>query len=146
MMFLFLVPTLESNPEAWRYLTDKKIPVEICLTSNVLCKTASSYEDHHITRLLEMNHPLMICVRHVHFVFNDISIHFRFFFSKKTDDCGVFKTSLSREMQICAETYGMSESDIVNLTVNANRYSFACNLERQLIAEKIQHFQQKRCS
>ncbi|GJE98018.1 Adenosine deaminase-like protein [Phanerochaete sordida] len=35
--------------------------VEICLTSNLLCKTASSLEQHHIRHYLEANHPITIC-------------------------------------------------------------------------------------
>lgn len=58
----------------------------------------------------------------------------------QTDDCGVFKTSLSNEMKICAETYKLGEADLVELTVNANRYSFADDLERQLVADKIRDF------
>lgn len=56
----------ESNEAVWKLFTEKKIPVEICLTSNVLCKTAASYEDHHIVRLINIDHPIMICVSNLH--------------------------------------------------------------------------------
>lgn len=62
----------------------------------------------------------------------------------QTDDYGVFKTSLSNELKICAETVGLSEAEIVKLTVDANRYSFTtCDLERQLIADKIEIFKRE---
>lgn len=66
-----------------------------------------------------------------------------FSLSLKTDDFGVFKTSLSNELQICAETFRLSEADIMKLTVQANQSSFANDLERQLISDKIKSFQQE---
>lgn len=52
----------ESDEATWAMFREKNIPVEICLTSNVLCKTATSFQDHHITRLLQVNHPIVIGV------------------------------------------------------------------------------------
>lgn len=37
------------------------IPVEICMTSNVLCKTVPSYADHHVKTLLLEKHPFVLC-------------------------------------------------------------------------------------
>lgn len=118
----------------------KKIPVEICLTSNVLCKTAPSYENHHVTQLLSEKHPFVISVSKM--IFSSSLFHwppftFHFHFSQ-TDDCGVFKTSLTKELKIYAQTFELCAVDLFDLTVNANQYSFANDLERQLIHEKIQ--------
>lgn len=41
---------------------EQNIPVEICMTSNVLCKTVSSFEEHHIKELLNDKHPFVLCV------------------------------------------------------------------------------------
>ncbi|KAG6330058.1 hypothetical protein ID866_9030 [Astraeus odoratus] len=35
--------------------------VEICLSSNILTRTVSSLEDHHIRYYLANNHPIVIC-------------------------------------------------------------------------------------
>ncbi|EKM60656.1 uncharacterized protein PHACADRAFT_133307 [Phanerochaete carnosa HHB-10118-sp] len=35
--------------------------VEICLSSNLLCKTVSILEEHHIRHYLEANHPIAVC-------------------------------------------------------------------------------------
>ncbi|KAF9491596.1 adenosine deaminase-like protein [Pleurotus eryngii] len=35
--------------------------IEICLSSNLLCKTVPSLEDHHIGYYLDRNHPVAIC-------------------------------------------------------------------------------------
>ncbi|KAJ7583564.1 Metallo-dependent hydrolase [Mycena floridula] len=42
-------------------LQDPKLCIEICLSSNLLCKTVASLEDHHIGYYLQNNHPIAIC-------------------------------------------------------------------------------------
>jgi adenosine deaminase len=49
------------------------IPIEVCLTSNIKCKTVLEYSDHHVHELFESNHPFSLC----------------------TDDLGVFGNRLS---------------------------------------------------
>ncbi|TFK47988.1 adenosine deaminase-like protein [Heliocybe sulcata] len=49
------------DQEAMRIVFEKDIAVEICLTSNLLCKTVKSLEDHHIRFYLERNHAIAIC-------------------------------------------------------------------------------------
>ncbi|KAF8518477.1 Metallo-dependent hydrolase [Gautieria morchelliformis] len=39
----------------------ERIPIEICLTSNLLCKTVKTIDAHHIRYYLEHNHPIAIC-------------------------------------------------------------------------------------
>lgn len=36
--------------------------VEICLSSNLLCKTVKNLDEHHIRHYLECGHPIAICV------------------------------------------------------------------------------------
>ncbi|EIM92059.1 adenosine deaminase-like protein [Stereum hirsutum FP-91666 SS1] len=49
------------NEEAKKVVHDHKICIEICLTSNLLCKTVQSLDDHHIRYYLKHNHPIAIC-------------------------------------------------------------------------------------
>ncbi|KAK6974886.1 Metallo-dependent hydrolase [Favolaschia claudopus] len=49
------------NDEAKSIVLDKKMCIEICLTSNLLCKTVSSLDAHHIRYYLENDHPIVIC-------------------------------------------------------------------------------------
>jgi adenosine deaminase len=39
----------------------KNIPIEMCMTSNVLCNTVKSYHEHHIRDFLFMGHTCCIC-------------------------------------------------------------------------------------
>ncbi|KAG8908491.1 hypothetical protein FRB99_005849 [Tulasnella sp. 403] len=56
-------------------VNQKKIPIEICLTSNLLCKTVASLDDHHVRWYLQAGHPVAIC----------------------TDDTLPFRTSMTAE-------------------------------------------------
>ncbi|OAD75759.1 hypothetical protein PHYBLDRAFT_154832 [Phycomyces blakesleeanus NRRL 1555(-)] len=78
------------TPERRENIYAGNIPVEICMTSNILCKTTSTYEEHHIKDLLVEKHPFIIC----------------------TDDKGVFFSQLSDEYTIAAKTFGLSKNEL----------------------------------
>ncbi|KAJ7164742.1 adenosine deaminase-like protein [Mycena crocata] len=71
-----------------------KTPIEICLTSNLLCKTVGSLDQHHIRYYLAQNHPFLIC----------------------TDDTLPFQTSLLAEYALLLARapfgLGLSESEV----------------------------------
>ncbi|KAJ3779837.1 hypothetical protein GGU10DRAFT_430402 [Lentinula aff. detonsa] len=54
---------------------ERRIPVEVCLSSNIICKTVPDLASHHIRYYLERNHPIVLC----------------------TDDTLPFRTSLTAE-------------------------------------------------
>ncbi|XP_049541054.1 adenosine deaminase-like protein [Anopheles darlingi] len=96
-----------------------RIPFECCLTSNVKCKTVPSYEDHHFGKLLELQQPVCIC----------------------TDDFGVFETSLSRELEICAKTFSLSHKQVLDLQQKAIDYTFVSNDEKEQLRAVLQEFE-----
>ncbi|KAF8311707.1 Metallo-dependent hydrolase [Clavulina sp. PMI_390] len=49
------------NPEEMEIVADSRMAIEICLSSNLLCKTVPRLEDHHLHGWLARNHPLIIC-------------------------------------------------------------------------------------
>lgn len=53
----------KGNHENWTELLKKKIPVELCITSNVKCETVSAADQHHFKYLYEANHPIVLGVR-----------------------------------------------------------------------------------
>ncbi|RDX86089.1 Adenosine deaminase-like protein, partial [Mucuna pruriens] len=89
--------------EHWRQLKSSKIPVEICLTSNVRTKTVQSIDVHHFVHLYNAKHPLVVC----------------------TDDSGVFSTCLSKEYKIAADSFGLGRREMFELSRNAVEYIFA---------------------
>ncbi|MEK7668721.1 MAG: adenosine deaminase [Gemmatimonadota bacterium] len=45
---------LYENPELEQYITDRRIPLEICITSNVQTKAVPSYEEHPVRRYFDL--------------------------------------------------------------------------------------------
>ncbi|XP_048554875.1 N6-mAMP deaminase-like isoform X1 [Triticum urartu] len=91
------------DDEEWKKLKSSMIPVEICLTSNVMTGGAPSLELHHFADLYNAKHPLSIC----------------------TDDSGLFSTSLSNEYYLVASTFGLSKTELFRLAQGAVEFVFA---------------------
>lgn len=110
-------PKYGGSDETWAKLCELKIPVEVCLTSNVNTKLITDYDSHHFKHLYEANVPVII----------------------GTDDKGVFSTSLSQEYRICAETFHLSASKMSSLALNACQYIFS-DSARKLLNNKLLNF------
>lgn len=91
--------------EHWRKLKSSKIPVEICLTSNIRTFSVASIEVHHFAYLYKAKHPLVLC----------------------TDDTCVFNTTLSEEYKYAADSFGLGRWEMFELSRNAVEYIFADN-------------------
>uniref|UniRef100_M8B1E7 Adenosine deaminase-like protein n=1 Tax=Aegilops tauschii TaxID=37682 RepID=M8B1E7_AEGTA len=91
------------DDEEWKKLKSSMIPVEICLTSNVMTGGAPSLELHHFADLYNAKHPLSLC----------------------TDDSGLFSTSLSNEYYLVASTFGLSKAELFRLAQGAVEFVFA---------------------
>ncbi|XP_027356761.1 adenosine deaminase-like protein isoform X2 [Abrus precatorius] len=89
--------------EHWRKLKSSRIPVEICLTSNVRTLSVRSIDVHHFADLYNAKHPLALC----------------------TDDSGVFSTCLSAEYEIAAKSFGLERREMFELSRNSVEYIFA---------------------
>lgn len=89
--------------EDWRKLKDLNIPVEICLTSNIVTQSISSIDVHHFADLYRTQHPIALC----------------------TDDAGVFSTSLSQEYSLASSSFGIDKVDIFDLAYKAISLAFA---------------------
>lgn len=62
-----------------------RIPLELCLTSNVRTESVRGYGGHHLGRFLRRGHPVALC----------------------TDDSGVFQTTLSTEFAHAARAFAL---------------------------------------
>ncbi len=51
----------ESVPTLYRYFKDKRIPLEVCVTSNIQTRTVNSIQDHPIKKFFEDKLRLTIC-------------------------------------------------------------------------------------
>lgn len=111
-------PTLQGTNKLFNLLINSKIPVELCLTSNVRCKTVPTYESHQFKYLFEVGHP--ICL--------------------STDDKGVFHTSLSQEYKIASSTFNLSREQLIKLCLSSVQYVFVTSEEKEVLLSKIKNF------
>ncbi|KAJ8678735.1 hypothetical protein QAD02_014522 [Eretmocerus hayati] len=91
-------PSLGGTDFLFETLLAYKIPVELCLTSNVKCKSVPNYDAHHFKYLYDSMHPICIC----------------------TDDKGVFGTTLSRELTLAAEYFNLREKECANFIADSH--------------------------
>ena len=99
-----------------QYILDKRIPLEICLTSNVDTGAVRSIEEH----------PFGILHR------------YRFRVTLNTDDRLMSNTTMTRELKAAHEAFNLTIHDIEKLTLNAMKSAFIPYKERlRLIYEVI---------
>ncbi|EFN89253.1 adenosine deaminase-like protein [Harpegnathos saltator] len=111
-------PSLQGSEQLFDMLLQSKIPVELCLTSNIKCKTVSSYAVHHFKYLYKAGHPITI----------------------GTDDKGVFDTCLSNEFQILSSVFNVGREQLKELSVLSVQYSFASTEEKEKLTSIIKNF------
>ncbi|XP_024987880.1 adenosine deaminase-like protein [Cynara cardunculus var. scolymus] len=99
--------------EEWKKLKSSKIPVEICLTSNIQTETISSMDVHHFAELYKAKHPIVLC----------------------TDDSGVFSTNLSNEYALAANTFGLGKAELFELAKRAVNFIYAGNRVKMELIE-----------
>jgi adenosine deaminase/aminodeoxyfutalosine deaminase len=90
------------EPELVKYLAEQQVPVELCISSNVLTGCCPSVEEHPLRRLFDSG--VMVALN--------------------TDDPDMFRTTLGREYQIAQEVFGFSEPELRRLAMNSFQASF----------------------
>jgi adenosine deaminase len=93
------------DPVLVRHLADRRIPLEICLSSN-FATGAACPEDHPVRALFDAGVPVTL----------------------NTDDPALFGTTLAREFEIAAERYGFSGAELDEVACNGFRYSLSPGL------------------
>ncbi|PWN19483.1 putative adenosine deaminase [Microstroma glucosiphilum] len=84
--------------------TQPKIPLELCLTSNLLVcpQIVPEYSAHHFAKHYAQEHPVALC----------------------TDDTAVFGSSLSQEYAIAMQAFGFSREETKRIARDALQASF----------------------
>ncbi|KAL1786462.1 adenosine deaminase isoform X1 [Sigmodon hispidus] len=103
------------------FVRQHRIPLELCLTSNIKSQTVPSYEQHHFGFWFSADHPSVIC----------------------TDDKGVFATYLSQEYQLAAETFNLTPSQVWDLSYESISYIFASDNTKSELRKRWNHLKPK---
>jgi adenosine deaminase/aminodeoxyfutalosine deaminase len=94
--------TAAQDPELLEELAQRQVPVEICMTSNVLTQACPRLEDHPVRQYFDQG--LMLTLN--------------------TDDPAMFRTSLNREYAIAQKTFDFTEEQLRELARNSFEASF----------------------
>ena len=97
------------------YVRDRRIPLELCPTSNLQTGAAKTYSEHPIGMLAKL----------------------RFRVTLNTDNRLMSRTSMSNEMFECVKSFNWKFADLQRVTVNALKSSFIPFEERLEIIEKV---------
>ena len=84
------------------YIRDKRIPMEVCLSSNVQTGAAESLDAHPFHAYYRNNFRVLLC----------------------TDNRLMSNTSLAKEMGLAVKHYGLNLRDLEKLTINAMKSAF----------------------
>mmetsp|Transcript_9457 Transcript_9457/g.28460 ORF Transcript_9457/g.28460 Transcript_9457/m.28460 type:complete len:365 (-) Transcript_9457:220-1314(-) len=103
------------NDELERMFEASSIPVELCISSNVLTESVTAYDVHHFKDLHAAGRPVVL----------------------GTDDSGVFNTSLSREYAIAAHSFGLSRLQLMQLADAAVEHTFLSDTARQTLRDRL---------
>lgn len=103
----------------------------MCLTSNVLTQTVPSYNDHHCAYWSKAGHPIALCVGRSVTLFASNS-------TLQTDDFGIFDTTLSREMELYAQTFNATRDDLKTITRHSLDAAFCSDPVKQSLHQRLQ--------
>jgi adenosine deaminase/aminodeoxyfutalosine deaminase len=90
------------DPALMRHLRERDIPLEICITSNLVTGVVRRIEDHPVRRLFEAGVPIVL----------------------NSDDPAMFRCSLAGEYRLAAEQFGFTEAELRRIAENGFRYAF----------------------
>jgi adenosine deaminase/aminodeoxyfutalosine deaminase len=85
-----------------RHLRERDIPLEICISSNVVTGVVPRIEDHPVRRLYDAGVPIVL----------------------NSDDPAMFRCSLTGEYRLAAAHFGFTEQELEGLAANGFRYAF----------------------
>jgi aminodeoxyfutalosine deaminase len=90
------------DPALLRHLRDRRIPLEICVSSNVATGAVPSLDAHPIRRIYDAGVPIVI----------------------NSDDPAIFETTLTGEYELARNRFGFSDQELAGLAENSFLYAF----------------------
>jgi adenosine deaminase/aminodeoxyfutalosine deaminase len=90
------------DPALLRRLRERNIPLEVCITSNLVTGVVRRVEEHPVRRLFDAGVP--------------ITLH--------TDDPAMFRCTLTGEYEMAAREFGFTRDELRAIAANGFRYAF----------------------
>ena len=90
------------DPVLMRHLHDHGIPLEVCITSNLVTGVVKRIEDHPVRKLFEVGVPITLA----------------------TDDPAMFRCTLVGEYALAARAFGFTQSELRGVAENGFRFAF----------------------
>ncbi len=90
------------DPALVSYLRERDIPLEICITSNLVTGVVNRLEDHPVRKLYEAGVPITL----------------------NSDDPAMFGCTLTGEYLLAARAFGFSETELRGIAQNGFKYAF----------------------
>ena len=106
---------IEQMGDLAHFVQDRRIPLEMCLTSNIGTGAAASYGTHPFIVFFRNHFRVMLC----------------------TDNRLMSDTDMTKEMSIAADTFGLSLKDLERISVNAMKSAFIHHDEKLIIIYDI---------
>ncbi|MBZ5601495.1 MAG: adenosine deaminase [Acidobacteriia bacterium] len=91
------------DPRLLEHLRDHRIPLEVCITSNVCTGAVASLKDHPVRRLFDAGVPIIL----------------------NTDDPALFRCTMTGEFDLAAREFGFTADELTAIAQNGFRYAFA---------------------
>jgi adenosine deaminase len=101
--------------ELMNWVNDRRIPVEICLVSNLQTKAIPDYQSHPIRRYMEEGLRVTL----------------------NTDNRLVSGTTVTKEYQLAVENYGLSQDEVLGLVMNGFKSAFIPLKEKALLVDQV---------
>jgi adenosine deaminase/aminodeoxyfutalosine deaminase len=90
------------DPVLMRHLRDRSIPLEICITSNLVTGVVARLEDHPVRKLYDAGVPITL----------------------NTDDPAMFRCTLTGEYELAACKFGFGAEQLRSIAESAFRFAF----------------------
>lgn len=90
------------DPVLIKHLADRRIPLEVSITSNIRTGAISSLAEHPVRKLYDAGIPITL----------------------NTDDPAIFRTTLMNEVKIVKESFGFTNNELEGILANALEFRF----------------------
>lgn len=112
---------MKGHTELIKFVKDHKIGIEMCPTSNLQTKASNSMEEYPFMEFYQQG--LLV------------SVH--------TDNRTVSGTTMSEELLLLGNWYGLKKEDIKRLTLNSIHMAFATDEEKEKLRDKVRAYDER---